>query len=167
MKWLSKGFLTMVASIAALQLVPGPAKQNPPVQKEHMVQAHVNLPPAASKVLEKSCFNCHSNETRWPWYSRIAPVSWFVAKDVDKARRTMNFSEWSVQNGRKPETAIAAWQASCLDLQKQRMPTNAYMMLHPEARVSPEEVKAFCAWTQQETVRLIQVKRQRKAASGS
>lgn len=167
MKWMRRGMFSLMVPLLVLQVLPGPRRDNPPVRQERTLQTHVQMPAAASGILNRACANCHSNETRWPWYSHVAPMSWLVAKDVEKARHTMNFSEWSVQNGRKPETAIAAWQASCLDLQRKRMPTDAYLMLHPEARVTPQDVKTFCEWTKQETMRLMEVKRQRKAAVGS
>jgi len=147
-----------------LQVLPGPASnspKNPPIVAGQSVRDQVPFSPAAAQVIEKSCINCHSNETKWPWYSRVAPASWLIEKDVQKARRTMNFSDWATQKGRKPETAIGAWQASCIDLQQGRMPPKPYLILHPEARLSHQEIDDFCQWTKQETARLIQMKRAR------
>lgn len=164
-QWLLFG---CAAPLLVLQMVPAPAaRTNPPVIAAHSLRDQQTLPPEASRVLERACMNCHSNETKWPWYSRVAPMSWLVAKDVEKARRAMNFSDWSTRQGRKPETAIAVWQAACLDLQKKRMPTEPYLLLHPEARISPQEAKDFCAWTQQETARLLLLKKQRQAHPGT
>src|SRR5215218_7661881 len=102
--------------IAALQLVKGPRRTNPRVEPSETLQANLTVPAPVAETLRRACANCHSNETAWPWYSKIAPFSWMMARDVEKARRSMNLSRWSIQNGRRPEVAIATLQAACSGL---------------------------------------------------
>ena len=74
----------VVVALAAIQLVPV-HRTNPPVRVE------VNAPEEVMAIIQRACYDCHSNETRWPWYSRVAPVSWFVVSHVKKARGDLNF----------------------------------------------------------------------------
>jgi hypothetical protein len=81
-------------------------------------------------------------------------MSSFMVRDVEKARRTMNFSEWSVQAGRRPEIAASVLAACCADLRIGRMPNLPYLLLHPGARISKREIEQFCEWTKVEGARL-------------
>ena len=71
----------------AIQFVPV-VRENPPITAPLAAQAEL------AQVLERSCYDCHSNQTRWPWYASVAPVSWLVARDVDRGRHELNFSAW-------------------------------------------------------------------------
>src|SRR5437868_13257121 len=82
-----------VILFAALQFT-NPARTNPPVDPAQTIEAHTQMTPQVAAILDRSCNDCHSNKTRWPWYSHVAPVSWLVVDDVNEARRAMNFSEW-------------------------------------------------------------------------
>jgi hypothetical protein len=94
-------------------------------------------------ILQRSCFDCHSNDTRWPWYSHVAPASWLVVWDVHEGRRHMDLSAWS---GYPPDTR----QKKLLDLvevvQKGDMPLWYYLPLHSAARLSPDDVNAVVGW---------------------
>jgi len=92
--WLIAG--AAVAVFGGLQLVPV-EKTNPPVRLE------VDAPPAVMEILKRACYDCHSNETRWPWYSRIAPASWFLASHVRKGRGDLNFSDWPIYDFEQQE----------------------------------------------------------------
>lgn len=124
----------------AIQLVPV-RRDNPPVEFE------VEAPGPVQAVLERACYDCHSNETRWPWYSRVAPVSWLVARDVARGREDMNFSEWPVFDFEAQEHALA-------DIVKQvdrrKMPLPIYLTMHPEARLTEAERGAILAWARGE-----------------
>ena len=78
----------MVALALGVQFVPVD-RSNPPAGRR------LNVDPELQAVFRRSCFDCHSNETRWPWYAHVAPISWLIARDVHKARRRLNFSHWS------------------------------------------------------------------------
>jgi hypothetical protein len=130
----------------ALQLVPAPPRTNPPVAREKTIHSRLQLPPKVSGILQRACVNCHSNETAWPWYSKVAPSSWLLATHVNGARRAMNLSEWPAE----PAETIAALTAACADVEGGLMPPVSYRWIHPEARLSPAETKAFCAWTRTE-----------------
>ncbi len=116
---------------AALQAVPyGRDHSNPPVRAEPAWDS-----PRTRELAARACFDCHSNETRWPWYSRLAPASWLVQWDVQRGRHELNFSEW----GRKQEHA----DHSAEKVREGSMPPRAYLLLHPEARLDAEERRAL------------------------
>ncbi len=81
------GCLAAAVVLIAGQFVPA-KRTNPPVQ------GVLVAPPEIEATLRRACYDCHSNETRWPWYSRVAPLSWFIVRDVEVGRKEINFSEW-------------------------------------------------------------------------
>jgi hypothetical protein len=115
----------------------GPDRTNPPVRTE------VDVPDEVRAVLRRACYDCHSNETRWPWYSRVAPVSWFVVGHVNKGRGDLNFSEWPTFDFEEDAEARK-------DIQKQirlgKMPLRSYLYLHPDARLSEADRRALLRW---------------------
>jgi hypothetical protein len=119
--------LSVLGLVLVAQLVPyGRNHRNPPVVAEPAWDS-----PATRALAERACFDCHSNETRWPWYSHVAPTSWLVQYDVDEGRRVLNFSEWNRGNSE-------AGEASETVLERE-MPPRGYLMLHPEARLTEAE----------------------------
>lgn len=115
-----------------------------PVQRTNpAVTQEVVLDDATRKIFKRACFDCHSNETVWPWYGYVAPVSWLVANDVNHGRSHINFSEWGrytldekkhILKGIPEEIEIGA------------MPLWFYKPLHPEAKISAEDFEAINAW---------------------
>jgi mono/diheme cytochrome c family protein len=122
-----------VALAAAIQLVPyGRDHSNPPVTAEPQWDS------AATRDLAKrACFDCHSNETVWPWYSNVAPVSWLVQHDVNEGREHLNFSEWDKPQKEADEAAEAVREGE--------MPLPIYLPTHPEARLTDAEKQALIA----------------------
>lgn len=151
------------AILGGMQIAPGPGLSNPPVVPERTLAANLEVPGEVTAILNRSCLDCHSNETKWPWYAHVAPVKWLIAKDVEKARGIMNFSEWSDQAGKKLESAIGMLAASCADVTVGRMPKPDYTFLHTEAKLDKQDVKNFCSWSQKEGNRLLVLKRKRAA----
>ena len=97
-------------------------KTNPPVKGD------IDAPQEVKTILKKSCYDCHSNETKWPWYSNIAPVSWFIADDVNSGRRHLNFSDWENYNDVRQEKKMQEiWE----EINKGEMPMTAYTYMHP------------------------------------
>lgn len=155
------GLLGMAGALAivGLQLLPGPPRVNPPVNPSHTLQANTAVPHHVNYLLRRACMDCHSNETRWPWYSHVAPLSWGVATDVEKARKAVNFSEWSLQSGRRPSAAVSTLTAICTSVKGGRMPLPKYQILHADARLTSAEREAICAWTSAEITNYMQIKR--------
>jgi mono/diheme cytochrome c family protein len=123
--------LGLVVGFGLIQLVPyGRDHSNPPVQEEPAWDT------AETRALvERACFDCHSNETVWPWYSLIAPGSWLMQRDVDEGRSELNFTEW----GRGEQEVDEIVEV----VQEGEMPPWFYLPLHPEARLSDAEKAAL------------------------
>jgi mono/diheme cytochrome c family protein len=100
-------------------------------------------PPEAVAVFKRACFDCHSNETVWPWYSRVAPVSWLVAHDVKEGREKLNFSNWDLLEMKKrPKMMHEIWEM----VEQGEMPLWYYLPAHPEARLSTADLGVIRAW---------------------
>jgi hypothetical protein len=116
-----------VALLALCQLVPyGRAHTNPAVVAEPRWDS-----PRTRELAVRACFDCHSNETKWPWYSHVAPVSWLVQRDVDSGRRELNFSRFDQRQKEAHESAEV--------LEEGEMPPWFYLPTHPEARLGDAE----------------------------
>jgi hypothetical protein len=123
--------LGLVALAVLIQLVPyGRAHTNPPVIAEPAWDS-----PTTRALAQRACFDCHSNETVWPWYSNIAPISWITQEHVDEGREYLNFSEWN----RPQEEAGEAGET----VAEGEMPIPNYLWMHPEAALSPSEKAAL------------------------
>ncbi|NOZ75419.1 MAG: heme-binding domain-containing protein [FCB group bacterium] len=123
----SKIIYSGIALIVAIQFIP--VNQSNPVS--------VHEPdwdtPQTRTYAKRVCFNCHSNETVWPWYAHVAPVSWLITHDVNEGREELNMSDWRPGDGKKAPD----------EFEENEMPPTPYLWLHPEAKLSPAEQKEF------------------------
>jgi hypothetical protein len=137
MKTRNKILLGLLAAFVFIQLIPVP-KTNPPVTGE------IAAPPEVKSVLRKSCYDCHSNETVWPWYSRLAPVSWLLYRDVTQGRRTMNFSAWQqMPQDRQNRRRKGVWD----EVASGDMPLWFYKPLHADAKLTDADKATLKAWS--------------------
>jgi hypothetical protein len=107
--------------------------------------------PAIAQVLERSCQNCHSERTEWPWYSYIAPVSWLIEKDVQNGRNRMDMSRWKAYT---PDEQVEMLTKLGVEVRNRRMPLPQYLHLHPDAKLSEKEVQELYTWVHGERRRL-------------
>lgn len=125
--------LGLVGLFVLIQLVPyGRNHNNPPVVQEPAWDS-----PQTRELARRACFDCHSNETVWPWYSNVAPASWLIQHDVEEGRRKLNFSEWNRRQNELDEITEV--------IQEGEMPPIYYVLLHPEANLSQQEKEALIA----------------------
>jgi hypothetical protein len=94
-------------------------------------------------ILERSCYDCHSNRTRWPWYSHVAPVSWLVARDVHEGREELNFSNWPAFDLEKQDDHLKHIKKQ---VERGKMPLPIYLSMHPRARLSESERRIVVDW---------------------
>jgi hypothetical protein len=113
--------------------------------------AGANVDPAVVRILEKSCQNCHSERTEWPWYSYVAPASWLIENDVNQGRSHMNLSRWDEYDTRKQHDLLAELAAV---VRNRRMPLSRYILLHPGSQPSPAGFERIYQWTRTERRRL-------------
>ena len=122
-----------------------PSRTNPAAEPGRSLEEHVAVPPEVAEVLERSCADCHSNRTRWPWYSRVAPASWFVADHVNHGRRHLNLDDWARYGPRESADML---RHICHEARVGSMPLGSYTLLHPRARLTPRDVQALCGWAE-------------------
>jgi len=108
----------------------------------------VDVPAGVDALLRRSCYDCHSAETRWPIYARVAPVSWLLVRDVRHGRSNLDFSRWSVDPEREP-TPRQRFRWMCRDARRGIMPPRSYVTMHPRARLIESDTDALCAWAEQ------------------
>ncbi len=129
--WWVKALVVLVVLFGLIQLIPyGHDHTNPAVVAEPVWNA-----PATRDLAVRACYDCHSNETTYPWYSNVAPVSWLLAHDIEEGRQNMNFSEW-------PSSSVAGqtlFGAAALMVQNGKMPPAPYLLMHPTANLSAAE----------------------------
>jgi len=133
---LRRALLVLAAVLVLAQLVPV-ERGNPPGGGDVAATREVRA------ILKRACYDCHSSETVWPWYSRVAPVSWLIARDVREGRREVNFSiftEYTVKRRQRK------WKEIPEQIEKNEMPPWFYTAVHPEARLSDAERAALLRW---------------------
>ncbi|MDZ7292407.1 MAG: heme-binding domain-containing protein [candidate division KSB1 bacterium] len=151
MKKILKGVVvTFFAAFIIIQFF-GPKKINPPFDRAQSIEANTQMTQEIAAIFERSCQDCHSYKTRWPWYSQVAPVSWLLIDHVTEGRRHLNFSEWASYDSKKARKLLGEISD---EVQKGDMPLKSYLPLHPKARLSEVDVQAIVAWTTAERQRL-------------
>ena len=136
MKKLKITLIIIAAILIAIQFIPV-SRTNPPVTAE------LDAPMEVISVFKKSCYDCHSNETEWPWYSYLAPVSWLVSSDVDDGRSHLNFSVWeNLSRKDKVKMKEEIWE----EIEKENMPLWKYRLLHPDANLTQEDKNLIRDW---------------------
>jgi hypothetical protein len=149
LRWVA---IAVIGCLIVIQFF-GPAKTNPASDASQSIEARHQVPPPVAAILDRSCNDCHSNKTRWPWYSNVAPVSWFVIDHVNEGRENVNFSEW----GRYTQNDVASHlRQMCREVRSGVMPLSSYTPLHPGSKLSTEDVKTLCDWTDAERARIAQ-----------
>jgi hypothetical protein len=128
--------LAVLAALLAVQLVP--LKRTNPRSL-----GTLPAPPRIEATLRRACYDCHSNETRWPWYGRVAPASWLIARDVNLGRKEVNFSEWGSYY---PATRRRKLEWIGRTLREEKMPPLEYRLMHPGARLSEADKAGLEEW---------------------
>lgn len=161
-KILLRVLLGLVALFLLAQLFRPPLT-NPQSDPALSIRTYKGVPPEVMSKMEHVCFDCHSNETRWPWYSYVTPINYLLASDVKNGRRHMNLSEWNNYSPGKLKTALDNIYDQVYN---HEMPLSQYKWMHSEANLTPAEVKMICDWASGEEDRLDQVS-EMQSESGS
>lgn len=157
---LLRGALIVVGiAFGAAQFVNPFGGGNPPEQTDSSLYANVDVPGPIKEIIERSCVDCHSNRTRWPWYAKVAPMSWLVARDVAKGREALNMSNWTKGAGKNPAMAASMLLTTCASIKEDRMPVIQYAFMHPESKPTKQDILTFCGWATGEAKALIKRKR--------
>jgi hypothetical protein len=147
LRWL---LVIIICALFIVQVIR-PARTNPTIDPSQTVEARLQITPEAAAILDRSCNDCHSNKTRWPWYSNVAPVSWFVIDHVNEGRQNLNFSEWGRYTQRDNEGLL---RQICREVKSGAMPLSSYTPMHPGSELSTQDRQVLCAWTEAERARI-------------
>jgi hypothetical protein len=142
--WIKKAGLAALVLLAIIQFWPVD-RSNLKVDPSQTIYATVAMPTEVKALFERSCQNCHSDETSWPWYSYVAPISWIVAKDVHQGRAAMNLSEWGSYPADKRTDKL---EEICEQLTNGDMPYRNYLLIHRRARITAKDRDLVCQWTE-------------------
>ena len=148
-----KWFGIVIVSLFLVVQFMRPARTNPGVDPSQTIQARVQLPSNVAAILDRSCQDCHSNTTRWPWYSNVAPFSWLLADHVNEGRQQLNLSEWGRLDNRRARNKL---EEICDEVKSGAMPMQSYTWIHRSAVLSEQDIKSLCDWTTAERTRLDQ-----------
>ncbi len=133
---LGRILVVSVILLVGIQFIPV-TMSNPPIEEE------ISASPEIKSILKRACYDCHSHETIWPSYSRVAPISWLLVWDVTEGREELNFSTWNRYREKKRNKMIKEiWE----ELEEGEMPPWFYLPLHPEARLSDQDRDVVRAW---------------------
>lgn len=141
----SRRLWTGVAVILVAIQFYRPERSNPTTDPQKSVWKAGALSAEAAAILERSCADCHSHQTEWPWYSQIAPASWLVVHDVNEARSHLNLSRWAEYEPYRQRTLL---EEICEEVEEGEMPLPYYVPLHREAALSDADRAALCEWAQ-------------------
>jgi hypothetical protein len=141
MKKYLKWFLVAAVAVFALLQLTNPAHTNPPVKTDFI--ATLNPPSEVAGMLRTACYDCHSDATRWPWYSHIAPVSWQVVQDVNEGRKHVNLSEWPADQA---DLARKKLEHMSDEIDQGDMPLAKYTLIHTDARLTAAQRDELTQW---------------------
>ncbi|AZI22684.1 cytochrome C [Chryseobacterium taklimakanense] len=134
--------LVIIVVFAVLQFFR-PAKNVEPTGFKNILPPDLNASADVQNILEKSCFDCHSNHTNYPWYSEIQPVGWFLNKHISEGKEAFNFSEFKDFG---PIRRRSKFESVLKQIQQDKMPLPAYIKLHPESKMNNQQKKIISQW---------------------
>ena len=127
-----------------IQFVPTPSvSKTSSITRPHSAE----IDPRVAQIIERSCQDCHSNRTAWPWYSHVAPVSWLITKHVNEGREILDFTDWATEPPSEGERMLI-----CDAVSDGRMPLRDYAAIHRNAKLSKQDVELICEWAAAPTI---------------
>lgn len=142
----------IIAIFFLIQFVPNNLPENNNDLTNDIVLSE-KAPEDVKLILSKACYDCHSNQTIYPWYSYVAPVSWLVAKDTNEGREELNFSNWAELSKRKK---IKILNEMAEEVEKKNMPLEVYTVIHKDAILSEVEIKTITNWTKSVSTKILE-----------
>ena len=143
--------LSLIAVLVVLQFFQ-PERNNTPIDPEQDMLEVLAPPPPLADLVRNACYDCHSNQTVYPWYSRISPVSWYLNKHIRKGKEDLNCSDYGLLD---KADKIGALADICDVLDAGTMPMQSYLMIHKDARLTQEERETLCLWTEKEALKVM------------
>jgi hypothetical protein len=126
-------------------------KTNPPINNAETLEATTNVPENLQAIFKRSCDDCHSNKTVYPFYSYIVPMSWNIEEHIKEGRKELNFSVWNTYDAQKKGKKL---EEICEEVELDLMPHNQYLWIHWDAKLNTDDKKTICDWTKVESEKL-------------
>lgn len=142
---LKKTFLALLVVFVAAQFWR-PARNLSSAPTPNDINVKHPTPASVQALLKRACYDCHSNNTRYPWYAEVQPVRWWLERHIHKAKEDLNFSEFGSY---APKRATRRLEALADEVADKRMPLPSYTWMHPEARLTPDEIKLLVDWAEE------------------
>ena len=142
--------IVLALAFIAIQFVR-PNRTNPPEDQAQTMEASMTIPEDVRMILGRSCSDCHSNRTVYPWYSNVSPFSWFLDNHIREGRGELNVSEWNTYETRKK---IRKLDKICQEVEDGEMPLPSYLWIHWDAKMKPSDVLTLCNWANAEKDKL-------------
>lgn len=150
-----KRFIKIIVLVAAIAFVAAqfirPDQTAAPIVRAETLEATTQIPEDVAAVFKRSCNDCHTNETIYPWYSNITPVNWLLASHIDEGRHELNFSAWNTYSGKKKNHKL---DEICEQVRSGEMPHNQYLWMHGDAELSDNDKRIICRWVQSEKAKI-------------
>jgi hypothetical protein len=142
---MKKILLVLIVIFVAIQFV---RPNRTPVESPDSIDliAKYTPPPEVRSILSNACYDCHSNKTRYPWYSQVQPMAWFLANHINEGRKRLNFSEFGQL---QPLRAVQKLDDCVDEITERRMPLASYRLAHADARLTQAQINTFVAWLDQ------------------
>jgi hypothetical protein len=144
--------LIIGVGVVSMQFIARPDRTNPAEDPRVALSSRLRIPADVQAILDRSCSDCHSYSTKWPWYTAVAPASWIVADDVEEGRRHLNFSTWGTYSVKRQAAKLEMISA---EVDKGSMPLKGYLMLHSDAALSEADKDRLCEWASATTDSLL------------
>ena len=145
-RWTRRAAIGLAILFVVIQFYR-PGRGNPPVDPDRTVTAQLDVPTAVNDIFQRSCSDCHSFDTRWPWYSNVAPVSWWLVEHVAHARNELNLSDWARYDAR---TADHKLEELCEKVEEGEMPLPSYLLIHRSSALDAADIETLCNWANEQ-----------------
>lgn len=147
---MKKNILIIIGILLLIQFIRID-QNNPTIEKGKDFVANESIPANVRAIVKRSCYDCHSNETNYPWYANVAPISWWINSHVNNGRERINFSEWKDYNKDEKSRKLVNSMAY---IKPDMMPLPSYVSRHPESKLSLRDKKILNKWMKEEAERL-------------
>ncbi|MGW8314346.1 MAG: heme-binding domain-containing protein [Bacteroidales bacterium] len=149
-RWLKWSMILLIGILVVIQFFRPRRNLMPPTESDMLYQ--LEPPEDLALIIQNSCYDCHSNQTRYPWYSHVSPVSWFLDKHIREGKEEVNFSTFGDLEVR---AKIRLLNELCEEIEEGSMPLSSYLRMHRDAALTREEIEALCDWSEREALRLM------------
>jgi hypothetical protein len=142
--------IILFAAFIAIQFFQ-PEKNSAEISANHILEKE-KVPENIKAIFQNACLDCHSNQTKYLWYHKIAPVSWIVNKHVVDGKDELNLSDWGEMD---IYDKIGTLEEICQEVEREKMPIKSYIIMHKKAKLTDEQVAELCAWTESLSLELL------------